>query len=120
MLRVNARERIDLDERQPASAISAQIDAAAITAAQATPRTQRKLGRLEADWAVKRHERVLDAPLALLLVEVGIDVGLGLREQNDFHDPDNLGLLTGADKAHGELAARKVFLDQDRLLELSE
>ncbi len=53
--------------------------------------------------------------LALLLVDVGIDLGLGPGQQDDLHAAQHPGLGPGAQHAHGELPAGQEGLDQDRL-----
>ena len=61
-------------------------------------------------------DAIIHAILAILLVRVGIDVGLGSFEQQNLHGADRPRRFACARDAHGKLASGQESLDQDRLL----
>jgi hypothetical protein len=60
--------------------------------------------------------RIDDKVLAQLLVVERVDIGLGMLFQKDLAHAEHARAIAIADDANGELAARKILLDQRRLL----
>lgn len=124
MLRMDARQRIDLDETEPTppgspggpgNSIRADIHASAIATTHAAPDRQGQLRRLIGDGAVS--QRVFHARFALFLVEVGVNILLGIGQERHFEHPHHFSIFAGPDQADRELATGQIRLDQHRLPE---
>ena len=114
---VQAGQRVDFEELRPPAASqrrSTRPPSRQPSARQDASATASACAHLVV--LVGQHQPVLDQLLALLLVDVGVDARLGARPAARSPAFPALGLRAGSHDPDGELPARQVFLDQDRLV----
>ncbi len=116
MPRVQAGQRVRLDETQAAAAVGPQVNTARVPAAEEAMARPRQGGRLVAEGA-RLDQPVVHPLLAELLVRVGIDLPLRLVPQPDVHHADHARLRARAEQADGDLAPRQKLFHEDRLAE---
>ena len=92
MRRMKPRERVDLEELRPPARVAPQVDSSGVAAAENPPRLEGDALRLaHAGVGVGPDEDVLDELLALLLVDVRVDVVLGSGPEAHLERSDGLG-----------------------------
>src|SRR5688500_20232145 len=106
MLRIEAGQRIDLEEIGLALAVEADVHPPAVAAAQGAPAGERDIRGGDSLGSV--HEPQGNLVLPVLLVLVAIAMGDRLGGGSDLHDAKDFGIRAGAGDAGGEFAPREV------------